>query len=567
MTASLPAWDIVVSYLESVGVKHLFGLPSDDLKILKPLSKADMEFIICKDQRNAVFMASGYSLATSRLAVCVVGKGPALSNTLTGLLEAQNLSVPLLLLALGTGGDKLGTRSFQEADQMSMVKPLVKWAYRVEHGDRLQWALERAAFMAVNGAPGPVYIELPEQLVDQLSPVTEHFAPLERLSVLPGRDQLKAADALLRNARRPLILTGGGMKNGDGSKLEQLATKYGAAVFATASGRGTVDEYHPLFGGVAGLYTDVSCRVLWEEADLVIALGSRLEETATFEWESWLEQKPLIQVNMELNDLAHQYEGLKLLGDGYAVLDHWLEQPLRPADSDWVQRIADCKEAAVERRKAAMAEIAAEPGLHVPELLEMIASQCGEDLVLVQENGLQDMWSYFYPYFAFGKQAWSIVPSDQTSLGFGAAAALGAAAAGQRPVVALVGDGAFNLFRSDLITAAEYRIPALYLVLNNGGYGWLQNQLGYQSSTLNGSYPFVSGQEQLDVSSITHEFVDNRVIRSREEAAEQLAAAWDSYRQGRLVIVDVQVTLTDIHEKIRHVYGDFPLPERTAVTK
>ncbi|WP_017813490.1 thiamine pyrophosphate-binding protein [Paenibacillus shenyangensis] len=567
MTASLPAWDIVVRYLESVGVKHLFGLPSDDLKILEPLSKADMEFVICKDQRNAVFMASGYSLATSRLAVCVVGKGPALSNTLTGLLEAQNLSVPLLLLALGTGGDKLGTRSFQEADQMSMVKPLVKWAYRVEHGERLQWALERAAFMAVNGAPGPVYIELPEQLVDQLSPVQEPFAPLERLSVLPGRDQLEAADILLRNARRPLILTGGGMKNGDGSRLEQLASRYGAVIFATASGRGTVDEYHPLFGGVAGLYTDVSCRALWEEADLVIALGSRLEETATFEWESWLEQKPLIQVNMELNDLAHQYKGLKLLGDGYAVLDHWLEQPLRPADSDWVQRIADCKAAAVERREAAMIEIAAEPGLHVPELLKMINNECGEELVLVQENGLQDMWSYFYPYFAFGKQAWSIVPSDQTSLGFGAAAALGAAVAGQRPVVALVGDGAFNLFRSDLITAAEYRIPALYLVLNNGGYGWLQNQLGYQSSTLNGSYPFVSGQEQLDVSSITHEFVDNRVIRSREEAEQQLAAAWESYREGRLVIVDVQVTLTDIHEKIRHVYGDFPLPERSAVTK
>ncbi|WP_046213431.1 thiamine pyrophosphate-binding protein [Paenibacillus wulumuqiensis] len=567
MTASLPAWDIVVRYLESVGVKHLFGLPSDDLKILEPLSKADMEFIICKDQRNAVFMASGYSLATSRLAVCVVGKGPALSNTLTGLLEAQNLSVPLLLLALGTGGDKLGTRSFQEADQMSMVKPFVKWAYRVEHGERLQWALERAAFLAVNGAPGPVYIELPEQLVDELSPVRDSFAPLERLSVLPGRHQLQAADELLRQSRRPLILTGGGMKNGDGEKLEQFAATYGAAVFATASGRGTMDEHHPLFGGVAGLYTDVSCRVLWEEADLVIALGSRLEETATFEWESWLEHKPLIQVNMELNDLAHQYEGLRLLGDGYAVLDHWLEQTLRPADSGWVERIADCKAAAVQRRNASMTEIASEPGLHVPELLELIRSQCAEDLVLVQENGLQDMWSYFYPYFAFGKQAWSIVPSDQTSLGFGAAAALGAAASGERPVVALVGDGAFNLFRSDLITAAEYRIPALYLVLNNGGYGWLQNQLGYQSSELNGSYPFVSAQEQLDVSSIRHEFVDNRVIRSREEAAEQLSAAWNSYRAGRLVIVDVHVTLTDIHEKIRHVYGDFPLPELSAVTK
>lgn len=105
-----------------------------------------MDFILCKDQRNAVFMAAGYALTTNQMSVCVVGKGPALSNTLTGLLEAKNLGAPILLLALGTGGDKLGTRSFQEADQISLVKPLVKWAYRVEHVDRLVWAMERAAF-------------------------------------------------------------------------------------------------------------------------------------------------------------------------------------------------------------------------------------------------------------------------------------------------------------------------------------------------------------------------------------------------------------------------------------
>lgn len=146
MTASLFPWDAIIGYLKSAGVQHLFGLPSDDLKIVSSLPSSGMDFILCKDQRNAVFMAAGYALTTNQMSVCVVGKGPALSNTLTGLLEAKNLGAPLLLLALGTGGDKLGTRSFQEADQISLVKPLVKWAYRVEHVDRLVWAMERAAF-------------------------------------------------------------------------------------------------------------------------------------------------------------------------------------------------------------------------------------------------------------------------------------------------------------------------------------------------------------------------------------------------------------------------------------
>ncbi|MCC3380884.1 thiamine pyrophosphate-binding protein [Paenibacillus farraposensis] len=563
MTVSLSPWDAIIGYLKSAGVRHLFGLPSDDLQIISSLPPSGMDFILCKDQRNAVFMAAGYALTTNQMSVCVVGKGPALSNTLTGLLEAKNLGAPVLLLALGTGGDKLGTRSFQEADQISLVKPLVKWAYRVEHVERLVWAMERAAFLAINGAPGPVYIELPENLMDQSVPIGFQSAPPERLSCSPSLRELDAAWGIIETARKPLILVGGGMKSATSNVIERFANQHGAALFATASGRSVVDEDHELFCGVAGLYTDISLRRIWEESDVVITLGSRLEETATFEWDLLLQDTPLIQVNVELEDFAHEYRGVKVLGDGYAAVEQWLERRGQEPDGVWLETIRSCKEKAFSQRAVYLEKLKKAPGIHVPELLEMIQTELPENLVLLQENGLQDMWSYFYPYFRFAAGSLSIVPSDQTSLGFGAAAALGASVATECPVVALVGDGAFNLFSPDFITAVQYRIPVIYLVLNNGGYGWLQNQMNYKH--LSGqSFPFVSEAAKTGIQIPQYEFVESLVIRSKEEARGQLQLAWEKYQENKLVVIEVYADLADVHEKISHVYGDFPLYDQQA---
>lgn len=555
MKASMAAWDAIIGYIRSLGVERIFGLPSDDLKILHSLPASGVRLMICKDQRNSLFMASGHALASNRLAVCIVGKGPALTNTITGLLEAQSLGVPLLLIALGTNSEKTGTKAFQEADQTALVKPLVKWAYRVEHPDRLIWALEKAAFLAVHGSKGPVYIELPEQLIDQEVTVQLPFPGLDIISCVPSYSELESAWNIIRSSRKPIILVGGGMKPGIKGSIESLAAKWGAAVFTTASGRGAVDEDHPLFCGVAGLYTDKSMRSIWQNADVVLTLGSRLEETATFEWEGWLERTPVIQVNVAIEDFSHLYRGVKVLGDGYASVTYWMSQDRQP-DEEWLAHIASCKQEAFQSMEARLERLKGAPSIHVAEVLRAIQTEFPDNCIVVQENGLQDMWSYFYPYFRFTGDSLSIVPSDQTSLGFGAAAAVGAGAADHRPVVALVGDGAFNLFKSDLSTAVQYRIPILYIVLNNGGYGWLQYQLNQQN--LEG-FRFTSEKPMEYMDTMQHEFVEYVAISKKEELVDTLRLAFSRYRANKLVIVNVAVSLEDVHEKIQHIYGDFPV--------
>ncbi|MFB6362848.1 thiamine pyrophosphate-binding protein [Paenibacillus elgii] len=558
MKTSMATWDAIIGYIRSLGVERIFGLPSDDLKILHSLPASGIRLMICKDQRNSLFMASGYALASNRLAVCVVGKGPALTNAITGLLEAQSLGVPLLLIALGTNSEKTGTRAFQETDQMALVKPLVKWAYRVEHPDRLIWALEKAAFLAVHGSKGPVYIELPEQLIDQEATVQLPFPGLDIISCVPSYNELESAWNIIRSSRKPIILVGGGMKPGIKGSIESLAAKWGAAVFTTASGRGAVDEDHPLFCGVAGLYTDKSMRSIWQNADVVLTLGSRLEETVTFEWEGWLDQTPVIQVNVAMEDFSHLYRGVKILGDGYASVTYWMSQD-RPPDEEWLAHIASCKQEAFRSMEAHLERLKGAPSIHVAEVLRAIQTEFPDNCIVVQENGLQDMWSYFYPYYRFTGDSLSIVPSDQTSLGFGAAAAVGAGAADHRPVVALVGDGAFNLFKSDLSTAVQYRIPILYIVLNNGGYGWLQYQLNQQN--LEG-FRFTSEKPMDNMDTMQHEFVEYVAISKKEELVDTLRLAFSRYQANKLVIVNVAVSLEDVHEKIQHIYGDFPVYDK-----
>lgn len=552
MQAQQPVWDLIVRYLEDIGSDVVFGIPSDDLGILRALRDRAVTMIITKDQRNAVFMAAGYALAGRRLGVCAVGKGPALTNTITGLLEAASLSAPLLLIGVGTGRDRVGTHAFQETDQIALVKPIVKWAYRVESPQRLAWALEKAAFLALNDCPGPVYIEIPEDLVEAVAP-PQGFTPPVILRSMPALAELDTALEMLRAARQPLLLVGGGALNdrtGDGA-VEKLAECLGAAIFTTASGRGAVDEGHPLYGGVAGLYTAPVLRELWQEADLVVVLGSRLEETATLlmDVES---ARPVVQVNLRTDHFSHSYHGLRLWGDCVATGRYWaneLDEGGAQDRSDWTKRIGRLKREAFGQRADFLSEIGTSKCVRVADVLAGIESTMPSDGILVQENGLLDMWSYFYPYFSFEREQLSLALSEQTSLGAGAAAAIGAKAAmPHRTVVAFVGDGAFNIFRSDLVTAADNHLPVTYIILNNGSFGWLEYQWGGPRTD---DSPFRFSWD----TQVSHGAIVRMEITAREQIADSLKSAYQHNAEGRTVLVDVRISTLDVAPGVSDFYG------------
>ncbi|MDX5895314.1 thiamine pyrophosphate-binding protein [Rubrobacter radiotolerans] len=575
------AWAAIADYLEAIGTEVVFGLPDDDLALLRALEQKPTRAVLCRDQRNAVFMSAGYALQSGGLAVCVVGKGPALTNALTGVLEAQSTGASLMLIASGTGTSRVGTNAFQELDQLTLIRPLVKWAYRVEHPDRLCWALERAAFLAVNGSPGPVYLEVPEHLLEAEVVRVKAWEPPVVRYFCPDEGTLAEGLRLIRASRRPILLIGGGMRRSKHRKvLERFADATGAAIFVTASGRGAVNEDHPLFCGLCGLYLDDLLKQLWAETDLVIAVGSRLEETATLGWDAITPGTPVVQVNVEPQGFSMEYPGERILGEGLLTLNRWLRElgdpgpqivsgtsltlgrwPENPDDvilsrnTKWALIANGLRQAARRAARTSLARMRSTDRIRVAEVLDAVDTVVPVDRILVQENGLQDMWSYFFPYYSCGSDGGSVVPGDQTSLGFGVAAAAGVKlAAGEKPVVAFAGDGAFNVFRSDLKTVVEQGIPVLYVVLNNGGYGWLQHQLALGKGS-SSRFSFASDPSKNRFWEVTHPGLEYVRVTDKGSLEEGVRRALAACLEGKVAVAEVVVSLDDVPPGIQGAQG------------
>ncbi|WP_426983985.1 thiamine pyrophosphate-binding protein [Brevibacillus borstelensis] len=555
----ISVYDAIAQGLRAYGVELVFGLPNDELYMMNAIEDCGIEFLVAKDQRNAVFMATGYALASQKTGVCIVGKGPAVSNAITGLLEANSQSCPLLIISSGTPTRSYGNqKAFQEADQMAFVSPLVKWSHRLENKDAIGWVLRKAVFMAEQGTPGPVYVEIPEDIGSQLLDEAKlNFFPLSVLRPLPEPSGIKRACEKIMLAKKPVLLLGGGCKRiKTRGVLEALAERLGALVLVTASGRGSFDEEHPLFCGLAGLYLHRRVKTLLHEADLVIAMGSKLEETALFGWEEKLQAIDSIQVNLNEEHFHLDYSSMYMVGDVEAVANELLAQVReQPANRQWQAEIEGCKrdmflEKAERQRDSSR--------LRIADILDELQARLPSNSIYVHENGLQDMWSYFFPYLGLGKEQNAFVPSEQTSLGFGASAAIGVAKAKPRQtVVAFVGDGAFNLFRSDLPTALTYQIPLIYVVLKNGGYGWLEFQ--HINTGRQGNPRFLN--QTLQMIDTLHPHLTVIPLQKSEEITHVVVQALEAYEKNQIVVIEAIVSLDDVPDPIKRLHGDFPAKE------
>lgn len=552
-------WAMVADQLGWLGIDTIFGLPGDDLALLPALSAAPTRLVMCRDQRNATFMATGYAIAAGRPGACVVGKGPAVTNTLTGLLEARTARVPLLVYAGGTAAERLGSGAFQELDQVAVSRPVTKWATRVERSEQLGPILDKAALVATAGTPGPVYVELPEPVGAAPTTRTQPWRPVTGHWPVPAEPVLATSYRLLRGARRPLLLVGGGARHRNPDRrIERLAESLGAGLATTASGRGSVDERHPLFCGLSGLYAVAPLAQLWQETDLVVALGSRLEETATHGWPAI--PVPVVQVTVSEEDVTTGPPGEVVLADVGHTVDAWLARAAVEAptpDPGWVRRIAAARASAITAAQAGRGR-AGRRAVPVVEVLTALDRIVPPERIMVHENGLQDMWSYFFPYWSCRQAGGTVVPSEQTSLGFGAAAAAGVAgAAPDRPVVAFVGDGAFQLFAPDLSTLAGAGLAVLYVVLRNGGYGWLHAN-AQRVPGLGDRFRFLVPGRRGAAALAEDCGLAYAEVADRSALAPALERAWRACAGGRAAVVDVHVDVRDVPPGLGLLSGDFP---------
>ena len=280
---TLTGWEAVVLAMKAEGVPYVFGLPGDPRHLYDALVAIEPDGgprpIGVRFETSGAFMAMAYARVTNQIAACFGCPGPGIANLVPGILEAYSGCTPMLVLGVRSPRQTYGKGSFQETDHIAMLSSITKWATTVELPENIPWVMRRAVQIATSGQPGPVYVELPGDIglgVWEI-PAYTRAVPAPRPAADPAA--LAAAVDLIAAAKRPLLITGGGtILSGAGSAVGDLCERFGIPIQTTPAGRGSVAETHPLFCGLTGLYRTTFPRNVYESADLLITVGSRMEE-------------------------------------------------------------------------------------------------------------------------------------------------------------------------------------------------------------------------------------------------------------------------------------------------
>ena len=468
------SWAYVAELLAEAGCELVTGLPADEPGLLDAAADTPaLRVLAARDERVAACVAAGHALLSRRPAVLALTTGPAFTNAIGGLMEAASLCAPIVVVTTRVAVGERGRGAFQEVDQHGLAATFAKWQTSVEHPERLPWALRRGVAQAIDGRAGVSVLELaPECLAQAPPPRPRRGGPVMRaLSVAPAGELDRAARVLAR-ARAPVVVLGGGARDAEARRsVAQLADSFTAAYVTTASGRGAIDEGHPLACGSVGLYASAPVDRLLAETDAVLAVGTQLEETMRMHWPS-LPAAELIHADCDPEVLGRALEPtVGLLGDAGASCTGLAERLAAPHEgasrARWRARIAQARAQAIAQSE--WLDFESHP---VCAALRAV-SDAFPNAVLVQENGLQDMWGYHYPGAQLGTGHVFIVPGEQTMMGFAVGAAIGAAlAAPDRPVVVSCGDGALGMSLAALPTAASCGGQLLFVMWDNRGFGW-----------------------------------------------------------------------------------------------
>jgi acetolactate synthase-1/2/3 large subunit len=470
---------MIVEALKAEGIDRLFGLPGNPIHLVDDLHRhSNIQNVLVRHEHSGVSLAYAYARVTGRPAVCYGNPGPGITNMATALLEAHSASLPVIALSNGTPISSDGKGAFQELDSVSFMRPVTKWATRIVSPETTPWVMQRAFSIAKNGRPGPVFIDVPSDIALQSCSMPPYKRSLDRHMFRPGSDAIAAAAVLVKKAKQPIIICGSGAVSARaGTNITRLAESIGAALYTTPGGRGTYAEDHPLCLGQIGLYFTDAGKKYFDESDLVISFGSRLEDFSTGGWTLWPSRAKFIQIDIDpesigLNIRPHT----ALVGDAeltaidlLTAIDNLSVKNsitrFRAVNKLQTRYIANIQRQLKRKTKPISGR----------QVVGAINHVFGKNTIMVHENGGADLWSYYWPYYQVLDADDCIPMGEQTAMGMGVIGAIAAKiAAPNKNVVCVAGDGAMQMGMMELTTAAENKCGITWVVLNNAALGWPQ---------------------------------------------------------------------------------------------
>ncbi len=487
---TMSAGHAVAETLAQLGVRQVFGLVgSCMIEILDGMyGREGLHFLTVRHEQAAALMADGFARTAGRPGVCMATNGPGATNLVTGVANAMHAQSPVLVITGAPMMKDMFRDSTQEIDQVAMFRPLVKWSVQVRKPERTADVIREAYEMTISGVPGPVHVDLPRDVMneDVELPHLEDRRQRPRIHLTPDPEAVTSAAALLKEAKRPLLLAGGGVIWAEASgELVALAEALDAPIM-TSTGRDDVaPNSHPLFLGSIGRGTIPEARALFQKADVVFAVGTRLAHSTTFLRPDFFgPETKLIHAAVEPRTVGRHYPvAVGMVADANLVLKALLEvmgeTKARPA---WRGRAEEVRQAQ-ERHREACSKLDGKP--IDPRRAHMaLAKVLPKDAILTTDAG--SACGYIYELQRFEWPRSLLAPQDLAAIGVGYPVGLGAKiACPERPVVTLSGDGAFLCNGAELETAVREKLNTVCVILNNFNYG---SERAYQRHYYEGRY-------------------------------------------------------------------------------
>jgi acetolactate synthase-1/2/3 large subunit len=467
--------EIFFECLKREKVEHIFGFPGGAvLPLYEQLYDIDyLQHILVRHEQGAVHAAEGYAKASGKTGVVLVTSGPGATNTVTGIADAYMDSVPIVVFTGQVPSQLIGNDAFQEADIIGITRPITKHNFLVRDVKELALTIRKAFYIASSGRPGPVVVDLPKDVINSKC----EFIYPDNLEIrgykptIKGHiNQIKKAAEVIANAKRPLLYVGGGVIMSGGSReLALFARENKLPVTMTLQGLGAFPGTDELSLGMLGMHGTYYANQAVDNCDVLVSLGARFDDRVTGNVDTFAKNAFKIHADIDPTCInKNVIVDLPIVGDvKHIIAELAAEMPKVPDINEWWQRIDEWKD------ECPLQYEDNDGRLRTEYVIEQLLKKTNGDAVVVTDVGQHQMWTA--QYYKYNHPRSNITSGGLGTMGFSVPAAIGASfAVKDRPIISISGDGGFQMNIQELITAAAYKVPVKFIIINNSFLGMVR---------------------------------------------------------------------------------------------
>lgn len=479
-TQRISGSEAIIRCLIAEGVDILYGYPGGAImpvydELFK--YKDQIHHVLTRHEQGATHAAQGYARISGKVGVAMATSGPGATNLITGIADAQIDSTPMVCITGQVASHLLGSDAFQETDIIGISTPVTKWNHQVTKASQIPEVLAKAFYIAKSGRPGPVLIDITKDAqFEEFDFSYEKCKGVRSYKPVPETDidDVKAAALLINSAKKPMIIWGQGVILGEAeNELKAVIEKTGIPAAWTILGASAIPTSHPLNVGMVGMHGNYAPNILTNDCDVLIAIGMRFDDRVTGNLDTYAKQAQIIHFEIDPAEVDKNVKtDISVLGDAKESLSQLL--PLLKANShpEWHQKFKDLY--ALEFEKVIKDDLyPTKEGLTMGEVLKEINSQTKGNAAIVTDVGQHQMIACRYAEFTTTKS--NITSGGLGTMGFALPAAIGAKmGAPERDVVAIIGDGGYQMTIQELGTIFQQKLPVKIVVLNNEFLGMVR---------------------------------------------------------------------------------------------